>query len=106
MYGTVARMRIKPGAEGQMMEQMRVFEAAMVPGVVATYVYRMDADPEEYYLATVWESKAHTSRMPPTPTGRPATRGIVRSWRPSRNGTMGRSCTPSREVPRSVVGAL
>ena len=58
MYGTVARMRIKPGAEGQLNDQMRAFEAAMVPGVVATYVYKMDADPNEYYLATVWESKA------------------------------------------------
>jgi heme-degrading monooxygenase HmoA len=58
MYGTVARMRIKPGAEGQLAEQMRAFEAAKVPGVVATYVYRMDADPDEYYLATVWESRA------------------------------------------------
>jgi quinol monooxygenase YgiN len=58
MYGTVARLRIKPGMEGQLDEQMRAFEAAKVPGVVATYVYRMDADPNEYYLATIWEGKA------------------------------------------------
>ena len=58
MYGTVAHMRIKPGAEGQLSEQMRVFEAAKAPGVVTTYLYKMDADPNEYYLATVWESKA------------------------------------------------
>lgn len=58
MYGTVARLRTKQGAEGQLDEQLRAFEAARVPGAVAAYVYRRDADPNEYYLATVWESKA------------------------------------------------
>jgi len=61
MYGTVARYRIKPGAEGQLRqiieEQARVFEAGQVPGFVASYGYRMDADPNDYYLAVVFASK-------------------------------------------------
>ena len=36
MYGTVARFHIKPGMEGQLVEQFRAFEAANVPGVVAS----------------------------------------------------------------------
>jgi heme-degrading monooxygenase HmoA len=50
-------MRIKPGMEETLAKQMRDFEAAQVPGVIATYVYRMDADPHDYYMAVVWESK-------------------------------------------------
>jgi heme-degrading monooxygenase HmoA len=57
MYGTIGRMRTKPGVEAQLQEQMRIFEAANVPGVISTYVYRMDADPNEFFVATVWDSK-------------------------------------------------
>ena len=57
MYGTVARMRVKPGME----ERFRTFgqdqEVERLPGHVATYVYRMDADPQVLYLAVVFESK-------------------------------------------------
>ena len=45
MYGTVGHYRVKPGMEGQLVEQVRVFEAASVPRTVATYVYRMDDGP-------------------------------------------------------------
>lgn len=57
MYGTVARARLKPGMEKQLLEQFLIFEAAKVPGVVATYCYRMDSDPNEYYMAVVFSSK-------------------------------------------------
>ncbi len=57
MYGTVARMQLKPGAEHQMAEQLREFEAAQVPGFVSIYVYRMDADPNVYYVAVAFENK-------------------------------------------------
>jgi quinol monooxygenase YgiN len=43
--------------ERQFIEQAREFEAAKVPGTVAVYIYRMDADPNEYYLAVVFESR-------------------------------------------------
>ncbi len=57
MYGTVARMRIKQGAEGQLEQQLREFESLKVPGFVTTYVYRMDADPQTHYMAVVFDSK-------------------------------------------------
>jgi quinol monooxygenase YgiN len=57
MYGTIARMKAKPGAEAQLGEQMRIFEQAHVEGAVGSYVYRMDSDPTEYYLAVVFTSK-------------------------------------------------
>lgn len=57
MYGTVARYRLKPGMEGQFIEQVRVFEAASVSGTLAVYVYRLDADPNDCYIAVVFESR-------------------------------------------------
>ena len=61
MYGTVAHCPIKPGLEGQFRQliegQMHAFEAGQIPGFVATYTYRSDADPNDYYLAVVFESR-------------------------------------------------
>lgn len=57
MYGTVGHYRVKPGMEGQLVEQLRVFEAASVPGTVAVYAYRMDANSNDYYIAVVFASK-------------------------------------------------
>lgn len=57
MYGTVARFRVKPGMEGRIVEQLRIFDAAKVPGVVAVYSYRMDTNPNEYYVSVVFASK-------------------------------------------------
>jgi quinol monooxygenase YgiN len=61
MYGTIGCCRIKPGMESQFRqlieEQGRAFEAGQVPGFVISYSYRMDTDPNEYYLAVVFASK-------------------------------------------------
>lgn len=57
MYGTVARMRAKPGVEAQLAEQMRIFEQAHVEGALGSYVYQMDNDPSEYWLAVIFTSK-------------------------------------------------
>ncbi len=57
MYGTVARMRLKPGTETQMMELMKEYEGLEVPGYVRSVVYRMDADSNEYYLTVLFDSR-------------------------------------------------
>lgn len=57
MYGTVARLRIKSGTEGKFLEVLRAAEAAHIPGHVATYLYRMDSDPNEYYMTVIFTSK-------------------------------------------------
>jgi len=56
MYGTVARMRIKAGKEAEM-EALSRDQAAGIAGMVFEHVYRMDADPQEYYLAVGFESR-------------------------------------------------
>jgi quinol monooxygenase YgiN len=57
MYGTVARMRVKPG----MVEKMRDLagnDAVMkIPGLVSTTVYQMDSDPNALIMAVVFTDK-------------------------------------------------
>ncbi len=57
MYGTVAKMKLKAGAEPQMQELMREFEQLSVPGHVSSFVYRMDSVPDEYYLTVVFQDR-------------------------------------------------
>ncbi len=57
MYGTIARLRAKPGAHDQLLDMGARDPVRRVPGFVAQYVYRSDADSNEYWLAVVFESK-------------------------------------------------
>ena len=56
MYGTVARMRLKAGAPEDAMARVGE-DAARIPGLVSSYVYRSDDDPRELFLAVVFESR-------------------------------------------------
>jgi heme-degrading monooxygenase HmoA len=55
MYGTVARFRVKPGMEQKLQETMTGDEN--IPGYVGALVYKMDNNPNEMYLAVVFDSK-------------------------------------------------
>ncbi len=57
MYGTVARMRIKPGMESRFDEVMKVYEGTEIPGAVDSWVYRTDEDPRTFYLAVLFENR-------------------------------------------------
>ncbi len=56
MYGTVARMRVKPGSEAAL-RKLTEEQARDIPGLVGDYVYRIDNEPDVYYLAVMFESK-------------------------------------------------
>lgn len=53
MYGTIAKMKTKPGA----LKALKVMESRKPKGMIATYVYQMDQNPEEFWMAVVFESK-------------------------------------------------
>jgi len=57
MYGTVARMRIKPGMEAQLRQLSREFEEANIPGYLFEYVYRLDSGGNEYLVVAGFESR-------------------------------------------------
>lgn len=56
MYGTVARMRLKAGAPDSAMAEVGE-DAAQIPGLISSYLYRSDDDPHELFLAVVFESR-------------------------------------------------
>lgn len=57
MYGTVARLELKPGSRDALQSQMDEFESIRVPGWVSTTLYESDGNPDELWLAVVFESR-------------------------------------------------
>lgn len=57
MYGTIARMRIKPGKEAELLAELSPESYKEVPGYGGIDVYRMDSDPDEFWIAVAFESK-------------------------------------------------
>lgn len=57
MFGTVARLSLKPGMEGKLTDLMKEYEQISIPGYVTTYLFRMDSTPNECYLATVFDNR-------------------------------------------------
>jgi quinol monooxygenase YgiN len=57
MYGTIARLRAKPGAHELLMDVGTQDPVRRVPGFVTRHIYRSDADPNEYWLTVVFESR-------------------------------------------------
>ena len=60
MYGTVARMRVKPGHQEQLQKMNDEWEQGrgrQVPGFVASYVLRPDERPDELMLLAVFRDR-------------------------------------------------
>jgi quinol monooxygenase YgiN len=57
MYGTVARMQLKPGNLEKMQALVKEYETLRVPGHVSTVVFQMDKDSNELYMAVAFASK-------------------------------------------------
>jgi len=57
MYGTIARMQVKPGAEDQLMALSKEMEG-QIAGHQGTYGYRSDTEPNVYWLAVAFTDKA------------------------------------------------
>ena len=56
MYGTVAKMRVKPGMLLKLQETMQD-DMMKIPGLVSTTVYQMDKDPNELIMSVVFTDK-------------------------------------------------
>jgi len=65
MYGTVAKMTLKPGAEEKMMHAMEGAANAQ-EGHVATYV-KSDSDPNVHFVTTIFESKGAYKKFADSP---------------------------------------
>jgi heme-degrading monooxygenase HmoA len=57
MYGTVARMKVRPGALEALKRFAEAESNSSIKGYKAQYVYQMDNDPNEVYVVVVFDSK-------------------------------------------------
>lgn len=57
MYGTVAKLKIKPGNEERLLDLSREYEDLDIPGLIGELVYRSDKDPNVYFMTVLFESK-------------------------------------------------
>ncbi len=55
MYGTVARLRLKPGMEAKLREDLDRYPALKIPGFLSTMLYRMDDDANDCYLVVAFK---------------------------------------------------
>ncbi len=58
MYGTVARIRLKAGAEAEMTRLSQEWSQDEIPGFVFQHVYLLDKNPNELMLVVAFDSKA------------------------------------------------
>ncbi len=58
MFGTVARMKFKPGAFEKMQGLMEGFEQRQVKGFRFNAVYRSQSDPDEVWMIVGFEDEA------------------------------------------------
>ena len=62
MYGTVATLRVKPAQEAKLNEIMTRWWSERAPkakGAMSSTLYKSDANPSEYMLAVMFDSKAN-----------------------------------------------
>lgn len=66
LYGTIAKMKLKPGAEEKVMQVMGGSDAG-AEGHVSTFVFKSDADPNVHFVTTVFDSKAAYKKFADSP---------------------------------------
>ena len=66
MYGTIAKMTLKPGSFEKMQSTMDDGPETR-PGHVATYIFKSDADANVHFVVTVFEDKAAYRKLADDP---------------------------------------
>lgn len=57
MYGTVAKMKATPGSGEMLAELANQVKEAPPAGLVGTWIYKLDADPDSYLVVVAFESR-------------------------------------------------
>lgn len=59
MYGTVARMRVRPGMRTVMLSWANYSGLTMrsIPGILDSVIIQIDGKPQEFWMAVVFESE-------------------------------------------------
>ena len=56
-YGTIARMRVRPGAEAFLRAQLESLQPRGLQGWLSTTLYRSDRDPQDMWMVVAFESE-------------------------------------------------
>ena len=54
MYGTIARVRVKPGRAEDLRALTAQYDELGIPGFVASYLYQAEGSPDELWLAVIF----------------------------------------------------
>lgn len=57
MYGTIARMKIKPGSLESLQAWAESERQENTPGFIGSYIYQMDNDANELFMVVMFESR-------------------------------------------------
>ena len=57
MYGTIARLTLKPGTGDEFGKAARAQETTPIPGLLTTTVYHSDTNPDECWLVVAFEDR-------------------------------------------------
>jgi hypothetical protein len=57
MYGTVARLKVRPGLDGQLMEHMAQYDTQLPAGGIASAVFKADSGDGTYWLAVIFDTE-------------------------------------------------
>ena len=57
MYGTVAKLKVKPGSMDALMDQLEQYDDLNVRGMYASYMLQCDDDPSTCYLTAIFEDE-------------------------------------------------
>lgn len=66
MYGTIAKLRLKPGMDVEL-ERLSREEVPELHGFLFQHLYRMDSDPQDAYLVIAFESREAYRRNAESP---------------------------------------
>ncbi len=57
MYGTIAKMKVKPGSKQDFIRFGEHMSDLQVKGYKGTALYQMDKDPNEFYVVVMFDNK-------------------------------------------------
>jgi quinol monooxygenase YgiN len=66
MYGTVARLRLKPGKEAEL-ERLSREQVPEIEGLRFQHVYNLDRDPQDFYMVIAFDSEEAYRRNAESP---------------------------------------
>ena len=68
MWGTIAKMKVRPGAEQFLFTQLHSMRnAERMPGWLFSHVFRSDVDPHEFWLVAMFTDKEAYQRNAESP---------------------------------------